>query len=107
MNILYIVLYVYRMTEHTKCSIGVHYELDKGIESEKKIVCIVLHGLSLRIVTSILFWSTAHVFAHVTLSRHFGCLLELPLSQNVHLPEEKWTIYQEKSVPEEHKSTHK
>ena len=36
MNILYIVLYVYRMTEHTKCSIGVHYELDKGIESEKK-----------------------------------------------------------------------
>ena len=47
MNILYIVLYVYRMTEHTNCSIGVHYELDKGIESEKKIVCIVLHGLSL------------------------------------------------------------
>ena len=47
MNILYIVLYIYRMTEHTKCSIGVHYELDKGIESEKKIVCIVLHGLSL------------------------------------------------------------
>ena len=36
MNILYIVLYVYRMTEHTKRSIVVHYELDKGIESEKK-----------------------------------------------------------------------
>ena len=42
MNILHIVLYVYRMIEHTKCSIVVHYELDKGIESEKKIVCIVL-----------------------------------------------------------------
>ena len=39
------------MTEHTKCSIVVHYELDKGIESEKKKkkkkkkkknICIVL-----------------------------------------------------------------
>ena len=31
------------MTEHTKCSIVVHYEVDKGIESEKKIFfCIVL-----------------------------------------------------------------
>ena len=42
MNILCIVLYVYRMTEHIKCSIVVHYELDKGIESQKKIICIVL-----------------------------------------------------------------
>ena len=30
------------MREHTKCSIVVHYELDKGIESRKKIFCIVL-----------------------------------------------------------------
>ena len=30
------------MTEHTKCSIVVHYELDKGIESKKKNICIVL-----------------------------------------------------------------
>ena len=30
------------MREHTKCSIVVHYELDKGIESGKKIFCIVL-----------------------------------------------------------------
>ena len=31
------------MTEHTKCSIVVHYEVDKGIESEKKnFFCIVL-----------------------------------------------------------------
>ena len=42
MNILYIVLYVYRMTEHTKCSIVLYYELDKGTESEKNFVCIVL-----------------------------------------------------------------
>ena len=40
MNILYIVLYVYRMTEHTNFSIGVHYELDKGIESEKKLFAL-------------------------------------------------------------------
>ena len=30
------------MREHTKCSIVVHYELDKGIESGKKQFCIVL-----------------------------------------------------------------
>ena len=32
------------MTEHTKCSIVVHYEVDKGIESKKKNIffCIVL-----------------------------------------------------------------
>ena len=31
------------MREHTKCSIVVHYELDKGIESRNKFFfCIVL-----------------------------------------------------------------
>ena len=30
------------MREHTKCSIVVHYELDKGIESGKKNFYIVL-----------------------------------------------------------------
>ena len=46
MNILYIVLYVYRMTEHTKCSMVLHYELDKGTESEKKLFALYC-GLSL------------------------------------------------------------
>ena len=32
------------MTEHTKCYIVVHYELDKGIESEI-FFCIVLWSL--------------------------------------------------------------
>ena len=30
------------MREHTKCSIVVHYELDKGIESRNNFFCIVL-----------------------------------------------------------------
>ena len=41
------------MTEHTKCSIVVHYELDKGIESEKNIFCIVL--VSSAIIRHVLF----------------------------------------------------
>ena len=35
------------MREHTKCSIVVHYELDKGIESGNKFFFALYCGLSL------------------------------------------------------------